>query len=86
MPAAYDSPDFALLSDGVRTLFAGVTMTATRGLLITMGQVSYIKVPSVESDKNRHHRNDYCVFTSWEQIWRDQFDGNDFLFICHKFW
>lgn len=56
MPAAYDSPDFALFSDGVRTLFAGVTMTATRGLLITMGQVSYIKVPSVESDKNRQKR------------------------------
>lgn len=64
MPAAYDSPDFALFSDGVRTLFAGVTMTATRGLLITMGQVSYIKVTAVEIDNNRHHRNDCCVFTS----------------------
>ena len=64
MPAAYDSPDFALFSDGVRTLFAGVTMTATRGLLITMGQVSYIKVTAVEIDNNRHHRHDCCVFTS----------------------
>ena len=29
-----------LIEDGYRTLFAGVTMTATRGLLITMGQVA----------------------------------------------
>ena len=28
------------VEDGVRTLFAGVTMTATRGLLMTMGQVA----------------------------------------------
>ena len=30
---------FTYFLDGARTLFAGVTMTATRGLLITIGQV-----------------------------------------------